>query len=171
MNNHPDEHYLDMAAEFAKHNTTCRKVAVGSCFVSNSNGDTNIYLTANSGVHNCIKEGYCYKARVTGIYESSELTRKFCKATHSEIRMIEVLKNAGRTINKGDTLFVTRYPCINCAKAIDEFGFKSVIYGGVQEISDEVKEVFDKSGISYKWYPENDYEFQKEQQCDCGNRG
>lgn len=149
-------HYLDEAFSHAMAHTTCRKVAVGALFVTK---DGKEYYDCNrcpNGGFNCQKEGYCFKSKETGIYESTEATRYACKAIHSEINLIMQLKEKVN-LSEG-VLFVTRYPCLNCAKHIVEAGIKKVVYGGRQEISDEVKQIFDNAGIKYEWIKECDYE-------------
>lgn len=157
-----DEEYLKSAGDFADATSTCMKVAVGSCYVYDSpDGSRSIYYTSNMGDTNCKKNGYCQKYKLSGIYESCEETRHLCAAKHSEIRMIDVLKKNNVDPSIG-TLYVTRYPCIRCATEVSKFGFTKVVYGGVQKISNEVEEVFKKYGIEYKWIPEVDNEFNKE---------
>lgn len=148
--------YLDMAAEYARDHSTCLKVSVGAAFVTD---DGRMYLSANNGREiNCKEIGECYKAKVTGVYESVEWTRKYCASVHAEICMIETL-----LVNNVDpscgTLYVTRYPCENCARKTAEFGIRRVVYGGVQEISDVVKKIYSDHGVEVIWHPECDYEF------------
>lgn len=158
-----DIEYLKAAGEFANNSSTCIKVAVGSCYViEDDNGDKQIVYTSNSGDKiNCKKNGYCTKYKLSGIYESCEETRHLCAAKHSEIKMIDTLRrmNVDPTIG---TLYVTRYPCTRCAAEICSFGFRRVVYGGIQEISSQVKEIFNRSEVEYKWIPEVDNEFNKE---------
>lgn len=158
-----DEEYLKNAGNFADATSTCLKVGVGSCYVfDSSDGSRTVFYTSNMGEKdNCKKNGYCLKYKLSGIYESCEETRHLCAAKHSEIRMIDVLKKNSVNPSVG-TLYVTRYPCIRCATELSKFGFKKVVYGGVQKISNEVEEVFKKMGVEYKWIPEVDNEFNKE---------
>lgn len=152
------------AYDHARMFTTCIKIPVGSIIVDE---DGNYYHGGNSnysedGLHNCKKLGECYKAKVTGIYESCEETRKYCNAIHSEINAINTMKyKLRRKFNdkvSSSTIFVTRYPCVNCAKEIVSSGLKRVFYCGNKEISNEVKEIFDKANVTYKWFPEYDFE-------------
>jgi len=152
------------AYDYARMFTTCNKLPVGSLIIDEDStfyyGSNSNY--SNSGEFNCQKLGECYKAKVTGIYESCEETRKYCKAIHSEINAIENMKYSLRKKfeSKAATaeIFVTRYPCVNCARNIVESGIKIVHYCGVQEISDEVKKIFDEANVLYTWYPEYDFE-------------
>lgn len=147
---------FERAANTAFLNSTCIKVGVGCLFLSDSGME---YTTCNmSDDFNCKEHGYCFKARESGIYESCEETRHLCKAKHSEIRMIEFLEDNDIDISRG-TIFVTRYPCITCTKALCKAGVKKVCYCGIQEISNEVKEEFMKHNVIVEWSKELDYEF------------
>lgn len=153
------KNYFRSAFAHAKVNSTCRKVQVGAVCADHTGI---IILACNKSEDdskNCVKIGECYKYKVTGIYESCEETRKYCSAIHSEINLINKLKKLGfEKALPTMVLFVTRYPCLNCARAICDYGFKTVYYSGIQEISDEVKELFNKNGVEYKWFPEYDFE-------------
>ena len=151
--------YFDDLYGYARTQTTCRKVAVGAMFLlrdeiriveCNRNDDES---------KQCTNLGECYKYKVTGIYESNEKTRPFCSAVHSEIRLINQLKKFSNFKPEDGILFVTRYPCVNCAKEIAKFGIKTVYYCGRQRISKEVESIFESNGINWKWYPQFDYEF------------
>lgn len=162
-----DEYVKDIfqkAFEHAYMFTTCSKLPVGSIIVDS---DNNYYYGCNSNYespeYNCYKKNECYKAKVTGIYESREETRKFCMAIHSEVNAINSLKNSVKErdwegVFASSTIYITRYPCFNCAKEIVNNGIKHVRYCGVQEISDEVKNLFDKNNVVYKWFPEFNFE-------------
>ena len=145
MSEELDKMYLDKAAEYAKTCSTCLKVAVGSVFVPDDTYEKPLY-SANSGAINCKEQGECHKFKVTGIYESCE-----------EIHMLDNLKE-NNIDPKSGTIYVTRYPCVNCARKVAESRVKKVVYGGRQEISDEVKGIFNRYSIPVEWYPECDYE-------------
>lgn len=154
---------FDRIIDFAKSQSTCKKLSVGAGFVFNhtetrDTPPTIIYSSNCSSDYNCKLNDECYKAKVTGIYESCEETRKYCKAIHAEINMINNLREMNVDPTSG-ILYVTRYPCLNCAEKCAEFGFSRIAYCGKQEISDEVKQIFDNHDIEVEWYPSIDYEF------------
>lgn len=126
-------------------------------YLDNNNNIVHMSCNRSTDGHNCKELNECYKSKVTGVYESVEWTRKYCKARHSEIWMIEALKNVEIDPSVG-TLLVSRYPCLNCMTEVAKFGFKKVVYGGKQEISDEVKKIVEENGIEYIHYPDVDYE-------------
>ena len=162
-----DEEMFKKAFEYANENSTCMKVSVGAAILDNNE---NVILSCNrSEDFNCKEHNECYKAKVTGIYESCEETRKYCKAIHAEINMINKLNEIwnNSTMDKipdllkiyNNPLYVTRYPCENCCKKIIKNGFKYVKYCGKQEISENVKRLFEKANVKVEWFPEIDYEF------------
>lgn len=159
MNEQEIRTIFQAAFNCAEMNTTCLKVPVGACFVSSDGSKYFSCNHTNNGMEqNCVYQGRCYKAFVTGIYESCEETRKYCSATHAEINVISLLKNYNVS-PKGGILFVTRYPCYNCAKNVVEAGIDTVYYCGKVEISDEVKELFAKNDITVMHYPDIDFEY------------
>lgn len=144
------------AADYADKFSTCRKVHVGACFIDEKG---NKYFSCNNGgSSNCNELGYCYKAHVTGIYESCEETRPYCQSVHAEVNMIKTLAN--KDLSDG-ILLVSRYPCYNCAQSVVKAGIKHVKYCGIQEISNEVKQLFKDNNIEVEWFPQYDYEFNK----------
>lgn len=153
------KNYFRSAFAYAEMNSTCRKVQVGAVCADHTGIVAWACNKSEDDSKNCVKIGECYKYKVTGIYESCEETRKYCSAIHSEINLINELKEIGfGTAMPTMVLFVTRYCCENCARNIVNFGFKHVYYCGIQEISDEVKKLFDENCVEYKWFPEYDFE-------------
>lgn len=162
-----EKYFFDSAFEFAKCNSTCLKVNVGAVFaVPNRRAKNGFKLyhscnRSNDVEKNCQVLKECYKAKVTGIYESCEETRKYCSAIHAEVNLINLLKKENIEFDSG-TIYVTRYPCFSCATQLINNGFKEVNYCGKQEISNEVKKLFEESDVNVKWFPEYDYEFDYE---------
>lgn len=146
------------AFKYADKHSTCRKVHVGSCFITEDG--TKYYSCNNGGKQNCNELGYCYKAKVTGIYESTEATRKYCQSTHSEINMLKILKENNVDPSKG-TLYISRYPCRNCLTKCIEAGIKHIKFCGISEgtTPEENKRDCLENNVEYEWYPEYDFEF------------
>lgn len=146
------------AAEYARANSTCRKVHVGAYFVTS---DGRSFVTCNNGGKiNCNEYGKCYKADVTGIYESCEETRPYCQSVHAEINMLNTLKRLGIDPS-GGTLYVTRYPCRNCLTRCIESGIKVINFCGVSEGTTPEENNRDCfiNEVEYNWYPEYDFEY------------
>jgi deoxycytidylate deaminase len=155
---------FDMAFEFSEIESTCLKVQVGACFHNASKG-LSFILTSNRNQEgwSCKSKGKCYKAEVTGIYESCEETRKFCKSIHSEIEMIERIKaaNLSREEIESGVLYVTRYMCENCTREVIKSGIKKVIYCGKVRMSEICEKMLTENGVYFEHHPEYDYEYDK----------
>lgn len=132
--------YLDFARLYAEKNSGCRKVAVGSVLVKHGNM---ISFGANREFSRQCKEKGCHRVLVFG--EDSKIHRnpEDCLAIHSEIDAIA--KSA--TFLHGCSLYVTRYPCEGCAKAIIAAGIQAVYYGGTAEPSDMTKHMLWEAGV------------------------
>lgn len=145
---------FDKCFDYASSRSTCIKVSVGACAVLKSG---EVYFSSNYGDHNCKEDGTCYKYLVTGIYESCEETRKFCASTHAEINLINKVESDGKSM-EGAVVYCTRYPCEKCSINLVKSKIKEVHYCGKQEISENSKRWFDKSGIKVFHNPDIDYE-------------
>lgn len=143
--------YLKMAGDYAKKKTGCTKVSVGSCIVT-SNGA--VVLGANRVVQDrCMKDG-CHRVLKYGDNAKTHRNPDDCLAIHSEIDAIGAAAYQGLSLD-GATIFVTRYPCEACARAIIRAGIRNVIYGRNQKISEMTKQMFEDEGIYY--YNESSY--------------
>lgn len=150
-------HLFNKANDYAKSHTTCMKIGVGSIIMDNKSSKI-LSIGSNFGSHNCVEHGECYKAALTGIYESREETRKYCKSIHSEINALNKLDE--NKLSDDCTIFVTRYPCEDCSKAIIKSGIiKGVCYCGKVKISENSEKLFKESNISVDHYPEIDFEY------------
>lgn len=141
--------YLSMAGAYAKDATGCTKVSVGSC-IRTIFGDT--IFGANRVVgHRCEKEG-CFRIAKYGDNAKTHRNPDDCLAIHSEVDAI--CRAASKGVNvRGATIYVTRYPCEACARAIVAAGIKNVVYGRNQPISEMTKQIFDDAGIYYQNEP------------------
>lgn len=142
--------YLKMAGDYAKKMTGCTKVSVGSCIVTR-NGV--VVLGANRVIRNrCRAEG-CLRITKYGDNAKTHRNPDDCLAIHSEIDAICNAAFEGLSL-EGATIFVTRYPCEACARAIIRAGIKNVIYGRNQPISEMTKQMFEDEGIYYQNEPQ-----------------
>ena len=161
-------HRFYSAQCYARKESGCMKVAVGAIWVPDIYERSKIYdavfaSNVNPEGYSCKKHNECYKAKVTGIYESCEETRKYCKSVHAEINLINKMKEKfpdreQTELLKNGTIWVNRYPCENCALELIRHGAKKICYCGKQEISDTVKTFFESAGVQCWWYPEWDFE-------------
>ena len=84
--------------------------------------------------------------------EGNELETKYMYVCHSELNAI---LNAGKDLH-GSTMYVTLFPCNECAKAIIQCGIKEVIYLSDKYASTDStmasKRMFDMAGVTYRPY-------------------
>lgn len=137
---------LTLADNYAKKHSTCKKTAVGCYIVSEDDWRTVIGKGANAGKINC-KEVGCLREELYG--NNSKEHRADCRCTHSEINALNSVTKKEKL--KGATVFVTRYPCYNCAKALVASGIKKVIYGRGFEIEEKTKKLFKRNNIKVRW--------------------
>ena len=147
---------LDLAFSYAGMMSGCNKVAVGSVIVKDN---VIIGLGANKAMPDLCKSlRGCLRVEKYG--EDSKVHRnpEDCRAIHSEIDAICMVAKAGSS-TEGAAIYVTRYPCESCAKAIVASGIKKVIYGGTADISDETRRILDEGYVDcYKvdgWREDN----------------
>lgn len=156
------------AHQLARKESACMKVAVGAMFIPQTETKKvkyNAIFASNSNPdgYSCQEHGECYKAAVTGIYESCEETRPYCKSVHAEINLIDKMKarfpekDPTELLSDGE-VWVTRYPCENCAMTMIQHGLKVLRYCGVQPVSDEVSELLSMAGVDVQHFSEYDFE-------------
>lgn len=136
--------WLDMAYLYAQKTSGCQKVAVGSLIMKDNNI---ISMGSNQAIPNlCKSPRGCLRVEKYG--EDSKIHRNpaDCRAIHSEIDAICAAAAEGHSV-KGATIFVTRYPCESCAKAIVASGIKTVIYGGTTDITEETSKIFEDAYV------------------------
>ena len=85
--------------------------------------------------------------------EGDPLENKYFYVTHSELNAI--LNYRGGSL-EGSRLYVTLFPCNECAKAIIQSGIKSIIYDSdkYSELASTIasKRMLDAAGVSYRKY-------------------
>lgn len=141
--------YLEIASRNAKANSIdgCVKVSVGSVLVTN----TGIVCGRNRTYgHNCAQEG-CHRVKLYGDNSCNHRLPSDCMSIHSEIDAISAAARNGWN-TKGATIYITRYPCEACARAIIAAGIKEVIFGRTQQISAMTEKMFDDAGVKVTWY-------------------
>ena len=131
MNRTSRLNYLMAAQEYAMLNTTCEKVVVGSLILDEvtnkivSYGANRTVPGVCKGINSCQVDGHCVST------------------IHSEIDAIVRWPN----LLTGRTMFVTRYPCEACARAIAASGIAKVVYGRETRVSKVTDDIFFQAGI------------------------
>lgn len=123
---------LDMAQDYANLCSTCNKVKVGSCILPKES-EVPAVFGCNHGVEKCNLNG-CRRIKLYGNASKEHRLPSDCDALHSEIDAISIAAKIGIK-TEGATIFVTRYPCEACARAIAASGIKRVVYGRKESIS------------------------------------
>ena len=131
--------FLDTAQEYANRVSGCNKVAVGSAIVKDGKL---VALGANRCLPDlCKTRRGCMRVELYGEDSKSHRNPEDCRAIHSEIDAICSAASSGISV-KGASIFVTRYPCEGCAKAIIAAGINCVYYGGTAQISEQTAKMF-----------------------------
>lgn len=136
---------LELAYSYAKMTSGCKKVAVGSAIVKDG---IIIGIGANKAIPDlCNSPMGCLRVAKYGNDSKQHRDPADCRAIHSEIDAICMVAKTGSSTD-GATIYVTRYPCESCAKAIVAAGIKTVYYGGTAQISPATKEIFETYGVN-----------------------
>lgn len=134
-----DSTYLDLAYHYAERMSGCKKVAVGSLI---SKDGSVVSMGANRTMPDLCKCRGCLRVEKYGDDSKSHRNPEDCRAIHSEIDAITSAAQNGISLD-GATIYVTRYPCEACARAIVSSGIQHVVYGGTARISDQTQILFD----------------------------
>lgn len=142
-----DEYFMGVAGLSAKRSKDpdCQ---VGSCIVS---GDNKILSMGYNGFPmGCSDEEFPWGKEGR---DSDPYNAKFLYVTHSELNAI--LNYRGGSL-EGSKLYVTRFPCNECAKAIIQAGIKMIIYQTDEHperpSSQASKRMLQAAGVSYHPY-------------------
>nr|DAE38797.1 MAG TPA: deoxycytidylate deaminase [Caudoviricetes sp.] len=143
--------YLDMAKLYADKISGCNKVAVGAVIVKN---DRVISLGSNKTIPCLCKTSVgCLRKEKYGEDSKSHRNPDDCRAIHSEIDAICNAAASGTPISDS-YIFITRYPCENCAKAIIDAGIKRVFYGGTTRVNEQTEDMFDAYNVGCTYIPD-----------------
>lgn len=118
---------------------------VGACIV----GDDNKILSMgyNGFPNGCSDEDFPWDR------DGDMLETKYAYVTHSELNAI--LNYRGGSL-AGSKLYVSLFPCNECAKAIIQSGIKTVIYDSDKYMGTPgniaAKKMFDAAGVKYQKY-------------------
>ena len=138
-----DMFYLKLAGEYAKAESGCTKVSVGSCIVKNGSV---VSLGANRTIPNLCRTRGCLRVELYGTNSKLHRNPEDCRAIHSEVDAIGKAARNGISLD-GSTIYVTRYPCEACARLIITSGIKKVVYGRNQKISDLTRQMFESAKV------------------------
>lgn len=112
-----DEFFM-MSAKLASERSKDPCTQVGAVIVSD---DMHIVGSGYNGFPRGLSDDFGLWGKNTG----SELTDKYTYVVHAELNAI---LNTGANSVSGCSLYVTKFPCNECAKAIIQSGIKRVVY-------------------------------------------
>ena len=141
-----DMKYLKLAGEYAKRYSGCTKVAVGSCIVSHGKV---VSLGANRVTGDWCRTIGCLRIAKYGDNAKTHRNPDDCLAIHSEIDAISRAAKVGVSL-VGATIYVTRYPCEACARAIVAAGIQHVVFGRNQPMSELTKSILSEGGVTWR---------------------
>ena len=147
LKNLNSEDCLDMAKTYADKLSGCCKVSVGSLIIKDGRI---LSFGANRAIPDLCKIRGCLRIEKYGNDSKAHRNPEDCRAIHSEIDALSNLSNSA----VGATIYVTRYPCEGCAKAIISAGIKEVVYGGSSQISSITQDMFESYGVNCIWLPD-----------------
>lgn len=139
-----DEYFMGVAMLSAKRSKD-PNTQVGACIVS----DDNKILSMG---YNGFPKG-CSDEEFPWAREGDPIDTKYYYVTHSELNAI--LNYRGGSL-EGTKLYVSLFPCNECAKAIIQAGIKSVVYaddkydGTPTDLA--AKKMFKSAGVEYRKY-------------------
>ena len=120
---------------------------VGACIVK----DNKIISTGYNGMPSRSEHGIYPWTKG----DTDPTKNKYFYVVHAELNAI---LNSEKSL-KGATLYVTKFPCNECAKAIIQSGIKHIFYMRVKADTDEKKRIidatcrmFDDAGVVYEHY-------------------
>lgn len=138
---------LDLADSYASQKSGCAKVSVGSVIVTTTG---RMVHGANTTLPFSCRDAGCRRVDLYGDDSKNHRLPEDCRAVHSEIDAITRCARQGIP-TEGATIYITRYPCEACARAIVQAGIKNVVWGRQQDISPETALIFKHGGVEYIW--------------------
>ena len=141
-----DEYFMGVAKLTAERSKDPNS-QVGACIVSSD--------------HRILSMGYngfpagCSDDEYPWAREGDELSVKYTYVTHAELNAILNFRGGMSSLAKA-TIYVTLFPCHECAKAIIQTGIKNVVYDSDKYANTPStvasKKMFDSAGVSYRKY-------------------
>lgn len=122
---------LSEASAYAKSHSMCTKVQVGCVIVA---ADGTKVFGANTADFECAIIG-CLRVQKYGNADKTHRNPDDCRACHSEIEALSKAAQNGISTSQA-VIYITRYPCEACARAIVRSGISTVVYGRQTKISE-----------------------------------
>ena len=144
-----ENYYLNIAQTVLERATCLRRV-YGAIIVKNDEIISTGYNGAPRGRVNCSELGYCNREQLR---IPSGQRYELCRSVHAEANAILNYRGSNKDL-QGATVYVTLFPCHECAKTLVQAGIGEVVYlddkyEGTQDnlIS---KRILDTCGVTYR---------------------
>ena len=122
--------YYMMMAKAASLKSKDPNTQVGACIVKD---DEILSIGCNNPPKNWDEKEFPFGNNVG---EIGEMNTKYPYIIHAEMDAVANYKGSIKDL-EGSTLYVTLFPCINCAKLITKFGIKNVVYFDIRTKQDD----------------------------------
>ena len=138
-----DEYFMGIA-EISSLRSKDPNTQVGCCIVRNNKI---LSIGYNGFPNNCSDNEFPWNSESDDPLEIKDLY-----VTHAELNAILNYKDKGSL--EGSTLYVTLFPCNECAKAIIQSGIKKIVYAKDKESIKYIaaKRMLDSAGVKYEKY-------------------
>lgn len=131
-----EQYFLEMV-DVVRKRSTCTRLSVGSVIVKDNVVVSTGYNGSPKDEEHCIDVGCLIK------------NGSCVRTIHAEMNAImNSLKN--RVNIEGSTIYVSHFPCYNCAKHIAQVGIKKVVYKEDYRNSEDTYNLFSNKGIEIK---------------------
>ena len=142
-------YYLDMA-QVALERGTCLRRNFGAVIVKNDVIVSTGYNGAPRGRRNCVDMGLCTR-------EAMQVPRgeryELCRSVHAEANAVLNYRGSLKDL-EGSTVYVTLFPCHDCAKILAQVGVGEVVYLDNKYADTDdgriSRRILDSCGISYR---------------------
>ena len=144
-----ENYYLNIA-ETVLERATCLRRVFGAIIVKNDEIISTGYNGAPRGRRNCVDMGYCTREQLrVPRGERYEL----CRSVHAEANAVLNYRGSLKDL-EGSTVYVTLFPCHDCAKILAQVGVGEVVYLDNKYADTDdgriSRRILDSCGISYR---------------------
>lgn len=121
--------YFMILAKIAATRSTCLSRTNGAVIIKDKQVIATGYNGSMPGVPHCSEEGSCFRRRAgTSDHEKySDSMASACRSIHAEANAVAMAAKKGIPV-EGAAIYMTLYPCYQCAKLIASAGIKKVYY-------------------------------------------
>ena len=142
-------YYLDLA-EMVSQRSTCLRKHYGAVIVNNDEVISTGYVGAPRGRKNCSDIGRCIREE---LHVPRGERYELCRSVHAEANAVLNYRGSLKDL-EGSTVYVTLFPCHDCAKILAQGGVGEVVYLDNKYADTDdgriSRRILDSCGISYR---------------------